>query len=76
VGSKYVKVLIWKITPRYGFDIKKKKSLMEDKENARRRGHLSESQKAHLTGEFVVVMKIFGCALLHLGSMPANVVSE
>jgi len=34
-----------------------------------------EPYKAHFTGEFVIVMKNGGRALLRLGSMLANVVS-
>jgi len=51
--------------PQYGFDIKK---------NTRRRGCALIG--THLSGEFVVVVKNGGCALLCLGSMLANVVSE
>jgi len=36
--------------------------------------HLLEPQKTHLIGKFVVVTKIGGYALLHLGSV--TVVSE
>jgi len=38
--------------------------------------HSLEPQKAHLTGEFVVVMKNGGHALLHWGSILATVISE
>jgi len=37
--------------------------------------HLLEPQKAHLTGEFVVMTKNGGCALLCLGSTLVTVVS-
>jgi len=59
-----------KITPQYGFSIKK--SLMEDKRK-HKGAHSSEPQKAHLIGEFVAVTKNGGHAL---GSMLATVVSE
>ena len=43
-------------TSSIGFSyMKKKKSLMEDKRN-NEASHLSELQKAHLTGEFVVTL--------------------
>jgi len=38
--------------------------------------HLSEPQKAHPTGEFVVVAHNRGCAPFHLGSRLVTVVSE
>jgi len=38
--------------------------------------YLSQPQKAHLTDEFVVVMKNGGQVLLCLGSMLVTVVSE
>jgi len=38
--------------------------------------YLLEPQKAHLTGEFVIVAKFGGHALCHLASRLANVVRE
>ena len=56
----------------------KKKSLIKDKRNneGAEASHLSEPQKAHPTGEFVVVAQNGGHSLLHLGSRLATVVSE
>jgi len=61
--------------PRYGFDIKKNR-LMKEKRHSREGAYSLEPQKAHLTVDFVVVMKNGGRAFLHLGSMFATVVSD
>jgi len=37
---------------------------------------LSEPQKAHLTGEFVIVAKFGGRALLHFASRLVNVIRQ
>ena len=57
---------------------KKKKSLMKDKTNKEgaEAPHSSEPQKAHPTGEFVVVEYNGGHSLLRLGSRLATEVSE
>ena len=41
-----------------------------------RHAHLSEPQKAHLTGEFVIVEKFGGHVLRHLASRLANVIRQ
>jgi len=58
--------------------MKKKKSLIEDKRNQQsaEAPHSSEPQKAHPTGEFVVVVYNGGCVPFRLGSTLATVVSE
>jgi len=38
--------------------------------------YLSEPQKAHLTGEFVIVAKFGGHALCHLASRLVNVIRQ
>jgi len=38
--------------------------------------YLSEPQKAHLTGEFVIVAKFGGHVLCHLASRLANVIMQ
>jgi len=60
------------------FDIKRKKSLMEDERKIQGMDSAdsSEPQKAHLTGEFAVVTKNGGHALLSLGSILLTVISE
>jgi len=37
---------------------------------------MAQSQKAHLTGEFVIVAKFGGHALCHLASRLANVIRQ
>jgi len=44
----------------------------ERKEYGEEDRYSSEPQKAHLTGEFVIVVKFGGHALLHLASRLAN----
>ena len=48
----------------------------ESKEYGAEDRYSSEPQKAHLTGEFVIVAKIGGHALRHLASRLANVVRQ
>ena len=48
----------------------------ERKEYGSEDRYLSEPQKAHLTGEFVIVAKFGGRALRHLASRLANVVRQ
>jgi len=48
----------------------------ERKEYGAEDRYLSEPQKAHLTGEFVIVGKFSGHALRHLASRLANVVRQ
>ena len=48
----------------------------ERKEYGAEDRYSSEPQKAHLTGEFVIVAKFGGHALCHLASRLANVVRE
>ena len=48
----------------------------ERKEYGAEDRYWSEPQKAHLTGEFVIVAKFGGHALRHLGSRLANVVRQ
>jgi len=48
----------------------------ERKEYGAEDRYLSEPQKAHLTGEFVIVAKFGGCALGNLASRLANVVRQ
>ena len=48
----------------------------ERKEYGAEDGYLSEPQKAHLTGEFVIVAKFGGHALRRLASRLANVVRQ
>ena len=46
----------------------------EKKEYGAEDRYLSEPQKAHLTGEFIIVTKFGGHALRHLASRLANVI--
>ena len=48
----------------------------ESKEYGAEDRYSSESQKAHLTGEFIIVAKFGGHALRHLASRLANVVRQ
>ena len=48
----------------------------EKKEHAAEGTYSSEPQKAHPTGEFVIVAKFGGYALRHLASRLANVIRE
>ena len=48
----------------------------ERKEYGAEDRYSSETQKAHLTGEFVIVTKFGGHALCHLASKLANVVRQ
>jgi len=48
----------------------------EKKENGAEDRYSSEPQKAHLTGEFVIVAKFGGLALRHLASRLANVIRQ
>jgi len=48
----------------------------ERKEYGAEDRYLSEPQKAHLTGDFVIVAKFGGRALNHLASRLANVVRQ
>ena len=48
----------------------------EKKEYGAEDRYLSEPQKAHLTGEFIIVAKFGGYALRHLASRLANVVRQ
>jgi len=48
----------------------------ERKEYGSKDGYSSESQKAHLTGDFVIVEKFGGHALRHLASRLANVIRQ
>ena len=48
----------------------------ESKEYGAEDRYSSEPQKAHLTGEFVIVAKFDGHALRHLASRLANVVRQ
>ena len=48
----------------------------ERKEHGAEGRYSSEPQKAHLTGEFVIVEKFGGHALSHLASRLANVIRE
>jgi len=48
----------------------------ERKEYGAEDRYLSESQKAHLTGEFVIVAKFGGHALRHLASTLVNVIRQ
>ena len=48
----------------------------ERKEYGAEDGYLSEPQKAHLTGEFVIVAKFGGHALHRLASRLVNVVRQ
>ena len=48
----------------------------ERKEYGAEDRYLSEPQKAHLTGEFVIVAKFGGHTLHHLASRLANVVRQ
>ena len=48
----------------------------EKKEYGAEDRYLSEPQKAHLTGEFVIVAKFGGHVLCHLASRLANVIRQ
>ena len=50
--------------------------IVEKKEYGAKDRYSSEPQKAHLTGEFVIVAKFGGHALRRLASRLANVIKE
>jgi len=54
----------------------KKKTTITLQMKGKKDRYLSEPQKAHLTGEFVIVAKFGGYALRRLASRLANVVRQ